>query len=342
MNLIVDTLLSYWKMGRKTKQTPAGWISGNAPCCHHRGERQDKRSRGGIILSSDGFSYSCFNCGFKAGWTPGKLLSKNTRDFMRWLGIPDDEVKKLGLEAIKHKDEQAPAKKLVDFDLKAYPLPDDCLPIEEWINAGCTDPDLLDVVAYILDRGMELDWYQWHWSAANGYRDRVIIPFYHEGKIVGWTGRKIKPGQPKYLTHSQPSYVFNLDHQTEDRIYTIVVEGQFDAIAVDGCAIGHNEPSEAQVTRLNALGKEIIVVPDNDIPGTKMLDAAIEHNWSVSLPNWGPDVKDVADAVRKFGRIYTLFTILKYRERGGIRITMLKKKITAQEEHNKVLDNGTV
>lgn len=335
MNLITDTVLSRWKMGRKTKQTPTGWISGNALCCHHRGEKQDKRSRGGILLSNEGFSYSCFNCGFKAGWTPGKLFSKNTKDLLLWLGISDNEIKQLNLEAIKHKDNQTSYKKEVNLTLETHPLPDDCLPIQTWIDAGCEDPELLDVIAYVLDRGMKLEWYNWHWSAANGYRDRVIIPFYHEGRIVGWTGRKIRDGKPKYLADSQPGYVFNLDNQTDDRKFVIVVEGQFDAIAIDGCAIGHNDPNKEQVIRLDSLGKEVIVVPDNDLPGTKMLDAAIKQGWSVSRPYWGDNVKDVADAVKKFGRIYVLYTILKYREHGEIRITMLKKRIAAEEELRK-------
>lgn len=312
----------------KRKMTPSGWESFNAVCCHHRGEAMDKRKRGGIRFDKDGVSYHCFNCGFKAGWVPGKLLSKNTRDLFSWMGIPSDEVSKLALEAVKQKDDQAPVEKIVNFSLETVKLPDDCLPVQTWIDEGCEETDFLEAVAYLLDRGMELDWCNWHWSAANGYRDRIIIPFFYEDRVIGWTARKIKDGAPKYLTHSQPSYVFNLDSQTDDRKFVIVVEGQFDAIAVDGVAIGHNEPSDAQIARINALGREVIVVPDNDKPGVKMLSAAVKHGWSVSLPDWGHDVKDVADAVKKYGRIYTLFTILNYREHGEIKITMLKKKIT--------------
>jgi hypothetical protein len=314
-------------MGRKTKQTPSGWISGNAPCCIHNGEKQDKRGRGGFLFTNDGFQWHCFNCNFKAGWTPGKLLSKNTRNLMLWLNIPDSEVQKLSLEAIKHKDDMIPVKKPVNFDLEPRELPQDCLTIQEWVLAGCEDPELLAVATYILDRGFQLDWYPWMWSAGNGYRDRVIIPFYDKDRVVGWTGRKIKEGAPKYLTTAQPGYVFNLDRQEYDRKYVIVVEGQFDAIAIDGCAIMHNDPNETQIARIRALGKEVIIVPDNDRPGAKLISAAINNNWSVSLPDWGDDVKDVADAVKKYGRLYTLLTILKYREHGQIKLTMIKKRI---------------
>lgn len=326
MNLIQARVQS--ALPPKRKMTPSGWESFNAVCCHHNGEKKDTRKRGGIRFDKDGVSYHCFNCSFKAGWIPGKLLSKNTRNLFSWLGIPDTEIQQLALEAVKNKDDQPKPTKTLLFDLETRALPEECKTFTEWITEGCEEEDFLNVVAYILDRGMELDWYDWMWSAATGYRDRAIIPFYDKERVVGWTGRKVKDGQPKYLTTAQPGYVFNLDHQKDERRYVIVVEGQFDAIAVDGVAIMHNDPNETQIARIKNLGKEVIIVPDNDRAGTKLISAAINHNWSVSLPDWGDDVKDVADAVKKYGRLYTLLTIIKYREHGQIKLTMIKKKIT--------------
>jgi hypothetical protein len=95
--------------------------------------------------------------------------------------------------------------------------------------------------------------------------------------------------------------VFNIDRQDYNRKFVIVTEGQFDAIAIDGVGIMTNEPNESQVARLNALDREVIVVPDKDRPGAKMLKAAIDNGWSASLPPWDDDVKDVADAVKKYG-----------------------------------------
>jgi len=325
MNLIQARVQS--ALPPRRKMTPSGWESFNAVCCHHNGEKKDTRKRGGIRFDKDGVSYHCFNCSFKAGWIPGKLLSKNTRNLFSWLGIPDNKIQQLALEAVKNKEDQPKPTRELRFDLETRALPEECKTFTEWIELGCQEEDFLNVVAYVLDRGMELDWYDWMWSEENGYRDRVIIPFYDKERVVGWTGRKIKEGAPKYLTTAQPGYVFNLDRQVDERKFVIVVEGQFDAIAVDGVAIMHNDPNETQVARIKNLGKEVIIVPDNDRPGAKLISTAINNNWSVSLPDWGPDVKDVADAVKKYGRIYTLLTILKYREHGQIKLTMIKKKI---------------
>ena len=329
MNEIQSTLLAL--LPPKRKSTPSGWTSFDAVCCHHNGNSRDNRKRGGILTNADGgFQYHCFNCNFKAGWTPGKLLSKNTKSMFKWLGLSDTDLGKLNLVALKIKDDQPVLKKALNFELTETPLPEGTLPVMEWISTAYL-PDIAEdigkIVEYILGRGMELDWYNWHWSPAPGFVDRVIIPFYHEGKIVGYTGRKIKDGKPKYLTDAQPGYVFNIDKQTHDRKYVIVTEGQFDAIAIEGCAISHNSPNETQCMRLNALGREVIVVPDRDKPGAVMLKSAIENNWSVSLPPWGDTVKDVADAVKKYGRLYVLATILHYRVSGEIKINLLKKKL---------------
>lgn len=327
MNEILSAVLAL--LPPKRKSTPSGWTSFDAICCHNRGETKDTRQRGGLLANADGgFQYHCFNCNFKAGWTPGKLLSKNTKSLLQWLGMSATDIGKLHLVALKLQENQPAAKKELNFDLQEKSLPDDCLPIDTWIAQGAQETELLNVISYLVDeRKVGWNWYPWHWSAAAGYRDRVILPFFHDGKIVGYTGRKITEGKPKYLTDSQPGYVFNLDNQRRDRHFVIVVEGQFDAIAIDGCAISHNEPNEVQCMRLNALNREVIVVPDRDSAGAKMLTAALNHGWSVSLPPWGEHIKDVADAVREYGRLYTLTTILHYREANKIKIQLLRKKL---------------
>jgi hypothetical protein len=312
----------------KRKQTPSGWISFNAVCCHHNGEKPDTRKRGGILMNpTGGFQYHCFNCGFKAGWTKGKLLSKNTKMLFGWLGMPETLISELTIDALREQESIPTVRKTVDLTLQERSLPEDSKSFDEWAKENCTDPDFVNAVTYVLDRGFNLDWYNWMWTPAPGYKDRVLIPFYNEGKIVGYTGRKIKDGKPKYLTDGQGTYVFNIDRQTHDREFVLVVEGQFDAIAVDGVAIMTNEPNEAQVTRIAQLQKEVIVVPDRDKPGAKLIKAALENNWNVSLPDWGDDVKDCAEAVRKYGRLYTLLTIVKYKETNRLKIELLKKEL---------------
>ena len=77
---------------------------------------------------------------------------------------------------------------------------------------------------------------------------------------------------------------------------------------------------------LNSLGKHVIVVPDRDEAGQKLVHDSIEAGWSVSMPEWSQDVKDVNDAVRKYGRLYTLYTIVKNAEESQLKIKLRMKK----------------
>jgi hypothetical protein len=58
-----------------------------------------------------------------------------------------------------------------------------------------------------------------------------------------------------------------------------------------------------------------------------MTDRALELGYSVSLPLWHNDVKDVNDAVVKYGKLPTLLSILQYATNSKIKIQMQKRKI---------------
>jgi hypothetical protein len=330
VNSISEIVHNLWISGRKTRQTLAGWIAGNAPCCHHRGERPDTKSRGGLMMTDGGFSWHCFNCGFKAGYSQGRPLSKNCRDLMKWLGLNWEEIQRLALISLKEKDSSIAAIQNTDLNLETRSLPDNCLGIDQWLEQGCQDPDLVAVIDYVVNvRGMQWNWYNWHWSPAAGFKNRVILPFYHQGKTVGWTARKITDrGQPRYLTDSQRGYVFNLDRQQyTDRSFLILVEGQFDAIAVDAAAIMTNEPNDVQCRRIQNLGKPVIAVPDADAAGARIINTALEQGWSVSVPPWTEHYKDAAAAVKALGRPYVLWSIVHHATDQGLKLQLLQKKL---------------
>ena len=122
MNLIQNTILTSLPGG--TKKTPSGWLSFNAPCCVYNGESADKKKRGGIMTSADGtVSYHCFNCGFKASYVIGRKLSHKMRQFMGYIGIPEDTIRKLAIEAMREEegDIKYEKKKFVTFKKKQLP-----------------------------------------------------------------------------------------------------------------------------------------------------------------------------------------------------------------------------
>ena len=310
------------------RQTPSGWISFNSVCCHHRNQRADRRQRGGILITNEGWNYHCFNCDFKAGWTLGHQLTRNTRSLLQWLGLSEVEIGRLNLFAMQTREQQlTQSVNIRSFDLESRFLPENSRLIQDLLKDGDPEPDLIRVIEYIYQRGQELDWYPWHWSDQPGYRDRLLIPFYDRGRIVGWTGRKITDGRPRYLTESQPGYLFNIDRQTPDRRAVILVEGQMDAIAVDGVAAMTKDINPTQAARIATLNRPVIVVPDRDRPGATMIDHAVKNNWSVSMPPWDQSIKDVADAVKLYGRCYTLYTIFHYQESNAIKLQIMSQQL---------------
>ena len=331
MNIVFDALQVY--LPAKRKQTPSGWLAFNAPCCEHNGTTPDTRQRGGLIANADeGVSFHCFNCGFKTSWRNGRNLSFKMKKFMRWLNVPDDTITKLALQVLQTKTDSTGHKTFITLPkFVSKELPPKSKPIHEWadykaLEPGGIDKDLFKVLEYIASRKLNLNDYDFYWTPESGYRDRLIIPFYYREKVVGYTARKVVESKVKYLSEQQPGYVFNIDEQTDDRKYVVAVEGPIDAIAIDGVALLGSEIKEQQTALLNSLGKHVIVVPDRDEAGQKLVYDAMEAGWSVSMPDWSQDIGDANDAVRKYGRLHTLYSIVKNAEESQLKIKLRMKK----------------
>jgi hypothetical protein len=318
MSLIIDTVQSY--LPAKRKVTPSGWVSFNAVCCHHNGNSADNRQRGGIMVN-EGVSYHCFNCGFKASWQPGRKVSVKLKKLMQWLGVSDDTISKCSLEAMRieedssYKGERSLIPTFID---KALPLGSKSF--REWIKENPSE--FHPVLEYVYNRGFDIDSYPWYWTDEPGFNNRLIIPFYYKGQLVGYTARKVTAGKPKYISEQQPGYVFNLDNQTYERKYVIVTEGPIDAICVDGVAVMSAEISASQHALISQLQREVIVLADRDDAGYRMVEQALEYGWSVAFPEWADGIKDANDAIKQYGKLYTLYSIISTKESNNLKIQL--------------------
>ena len=323
MSVVVETVLTYLPHKRKT--TPSGWTSFNAVCCQHNGQSADNRGRGGVIQNDGGVSYHCFNCGFKASWQPGRNFSHKLRKLLQWMGAPDDIINKVALEVMRENEGVEAKERIAQLPtFYSVPLPDDAVKITDITDFNKYSMAILE---YMAARNLNVDDTDYYWSPSLGYRDRLIIPFYYEGRVVGWTGRSVLPDKkPKYLSEIQPGFVYGLDEQRHTKVFAIVCEGQIDAIHVEGCALGGSEISDQQAMLLNRLQKQIIVVPDRDKAGSKLVERAIELGFSVSMPEWAEDANDIGDAVAKYGRLYTLHSIVTSVEDSALKIRLRAKK----------------
>jgi DNA primase len=89
----------------------------------------------------------------------------------------------------------------------------------------------------------------------------------------------------------------------------------------------HAEINDAQARLIRSLGRNVVVVPDQDAAGMKLVDRAVELGWAVSMPEWPGDIKDVNDAVIRWGKLATLLTIFQAQETSRIKIEMKRKQL---------------
>jgi hypothetical protein len=316
-------ILSY--IPQKRKQTSSGWVSFNAPCCVHTGESADRRSRGGVKQAEDDWSYHCFNCGFTASFVPGRPVSFKARKLLGWLGVDSTDIERLNLESLKRKSlldltaERNTIKQTqIDFDEKEVPDGVERIDPNNKLHFHYVD--------YLKQRGIVFG-YPFLVDKKRGPRDRIVVPYTYKNRIVGHTSRYLDSRTPKFINSQQPGYVFGYDLQKSNWTSAIVVEGIFDALSISGLACMHETISKEQAQLLKQLKRRIIVVPDQDRAGLSIIDAAVEHKFEVSIPEWPEDVKDVNDAVVRFGVAHTLQQIHQHAERSKIKIEMFKKRL---------------
>lgn len=338
INTIQQIVLDAWQRSGRTRTNNTGWVSGNAVCCHHRGHRADRRGRGGLIISGDGsISYSCFNCNFKTHFRPGWALSFRMRQLLNWLSVPENTIRVLVLEAIRIKDQVGVTDTVGEHKIEFEPrsLPEHSQSFSALADFYCLNDmrdcpaEFLDAVTYVSDRKIDMTKYDFYWSTTRtgSMNRRVIVPFYANKTTVGYSARTFDDRvRPRYLMDTQPGYVFNTDNQTRDRKFVIVCEGIFDALSLDGVAVMHNEISEAQADIIDNLGRQIVVVPDWDISGRKLVEQAIEYNWSVSFPTWRETCKDINQALIKYGKLFVLKDILAHVEHSSLKIQLWSRK----------------
>jgi hypothetical protein len=235
------------------------------------------------------------------------------------MNVPQEEIERINLESLKHKsiegllgERQAVANQLQNIVFEDRLLPTDTQPLSATGEA------------YLRSRRLPLD-YPFLYKTMP--RPGIVVPFTHDNQVVGHTTRFLDDRTPKYIQDIQHGYVFGTDLQKGNWQSVLVMEGVFDALSINGLAVLHAEINDAQVRLIRSLGRDVIVVPDQDEAGLKLVDRAVELGWAVSMPDWPADVKDVNDAVIRWGRLATLITILQARETSRVKIEIRKKQI---------------
>lgn len=137
---------------------------------------------------------------------------------------------------------------------------------------------------YVLDRKLEEEYYPtlgYVFNPFSVYNQRVVIPFFEDGKFVYFITRSIeKEAMLRYLTPSKldsKEYVFNIDKINEE---TIICEGTMDAMSITtdqaaSCLLSADIGNKQLEKLFDKQVKKIIYVPDTDITGKLKMDKNI-------------------------------------------------------------------
>jgi hypothetical protein len=85
--------------------------------------------------------------------------------------------------------------------------------------------------------------------------------------------------------------------------------------------------SAEQVQWIKQTGKTPIVVPDRQDEGGNLVDIALREGWYVSFPRWEADVKDAADAAKRYGRLYTIWSLIDARTQNKLQIKIERQRL---------------
>jgi hypothetical protein len=316
-----------------------GWEYFCGECCSET-EMPDKKFRANVRFDEDGFVYNCFTCHYKTGLSLGQFLSKKCEHLLRLYGATNDQIKtlkKMIKEYNEQNNEETSEKKIVYRPRNIRKIPEMYESINKSIKEKVDSPTLTKVLNYIVQRNPHLlEWTDLMWAEGQNH---FLIPCYEFGEVVGYTLRSLDDySKNKYIHYTPEGYVHNFDSLLKERKYNILCEGDLDALAVDGIGILSSEFTPERLKRILTYnnGQELIVCPDRDKAGAKLVKQILDEDlpFSVSFPNWSRGIKDVEEATRKYGRLYTIYTIIGMREKDKQKIRFEAMKWFKGESFN--------
>lgn len=330
---IVDEMRDLVPPGAQHSGT--GWYNFNCPSCG------DKRKRGGLLFTDEGgFKYYCFNggCEFNikpTGWSPEmdgfggrprRLFEDLGGDIRR---IPVRQLMRRGGYTFDQKGNIKEDKPLeVSWRFPEGSLPEGSMML---LEAAREHTEALDVLAYLKQRKVppnKIRGFDFVWTPKHPYH--LIIPYIHHDTIVGYVGRSIRKsgsGSDRFIQNSPSDYIFN-QHllRTYTSKYLFVVEAPLDAISLECLAIRNDRLTKKQANLLQVSGKDVVLIPDLKEGEWKgFFEEAKDHNWYLSIPDWGEGIGDVQESITKSGLLYTITCVMRGTTRNYTRAEVLLK-----------------
>lgn len=287
-----------------------GFYSMKCQCCN------DYKVRAGFKFDGLQTGFNCWNCGTTGRYEEfsGKM-SKKMRGILNDFGIDDTEIASVVNSAffIEKKDEdKITLANLTKVNTSTPPVK---LP-ENSKRLGISEEDIdyqIPLVKYLDDRKVDLDKYHFYYSLEERFIDRVIIPFYRNGKLIYWQARTIHDHVKKRYDNapvSRDAVIFNFDKlNTYSSEPLFVTEGVFDAMMFDSIAICGSKLTPAKTELLHKSNRKLIFVIDKDANGKHLADSVMKEGWQIVFVPDG--ASDLNNSVIRFGRTWTAYNLIK-------------------------------
>lgn len=257
---------------------------------------------------------TCFNCHSKFRYEEGTgKFSYRLKEILRAFGITDQDLQAISATLFFNKADTT-EKEITLESLRKVNLhtPEVAFP-SRTMQLGSDGHDELQapLIEYLLDR--KVDPLKFYFSLDPQHLGRVVIPFWRDGRLIFWQSRAIdKTVKPRYRNCSATREAIIYGY---DRLFTystaplFCTEGVFDAESVDGIGIAGSTLSPAKIELLHKTRRRIIFVIDRDSNGGDLGKEVLRQGWELTFVD--ENTEDVNDSVQKYGKLFTVYTLIK-------------------------------
>lgn len=298
-------------------RVPLGRLSGTGFYEQRCAICNDHSNRAGWKIDEQQVFYNCYNCGFHASYSTGNYT------FSSWMkklcyanGITDDELQSICSELFFNR--HSSQKEITLQDLKKVNLvtPEVQFP-SRTMKLGSSSHDEIQepIIQYLLKR--QVDPAKFYFSLDPAHLNRVIIPFWRDSKLVFWQSRTILNEKPRYknCSASKDAIIYGFDELYKySKLPLFCTEGVFDAESINGICIIGSKLSPAKIELLQKTKRRIIFVIDRDSNGGALGAEVVRQGWEITFVD--PNADDVNDSIQKFGKLYTLYSLMKNSSKG--------------------------
>ncbi len=287
-----------------------GWLVGKCTLCN------DYKERAGFKLDGDTLQYNCWNCSTSSSFKEDSgQISKKFRSILNGYGISDETINEHINSGFFLKRKETEKITLGDVTGPSLLTPEVKLPPKSIKLGGTYDfSDYQEkLIQYLVSRKIDVLSYPFYFSLDEKYLDRVIIPFYRNGKLIYWQARSIIRGEKeRYLNcpAKRDAIIFNVDKlSAHSKTPLLVTEGVFDALCFNGICILGSKLNESKMHFLNKSPRRLIFVIDKDKNGRSLANTVIQNGWDITFAPGA--ARDINDSVLKYGKIWTAKELIK-------------------------------